>query len=98
MDYGFAGFGVAEFFAGQARHGVRIVLERVNLGLEFVGFDLFLLQFVLQPQNVRAHPLVLPDQWQVPHSDEEEEGNNDQRCCRAGQFAPDAEVDVHAAS
>ena len=98
MDHGFAGFGVAEFFAGQAGDGIGIILQGVDLGLEFVGAGLFLLDFVLQPHNVGAHPLVLLNERQVAHANQQQYGNNDQRRGDFGQFAPDAEVYVHPAS
>jgi len=98
MNHGFARLGVAELFASQPRDGVRVILECVNLSLEFVGMGLFLLQFILQSQDVRAHPLILLDKRQIVHAHQHEKGHDNQPDGGLGQFAPDAEVDVHVTS
>jgi hypothetical protein len=48
--------------------------------------------------NVRTHPLVLLDERQVTHPDEQQNGKHDETDDNFRQFAPDAEVHVHAAS
>ena len=53
-DDRFAGLGVAEFLAGEAFDGLRIVLQRVNLRLKLFGFFLLGLKLLVQLENFRA--------------------------------------------
>lgn len=98
MNDGFAGPGVAEFFAGESFNRIGVIPQFINLGLELFGVGLLNLKLGLQPQNVRAHPLVLLQERKIIHANEQGKGDHDQRDRGLGQFAPDTEVYIHKAS
>ena len=94
----FIGFGVTEFFAGEAGDGGRVVAERVNLGAQLFGDGVLLLQFGVEPENLAAHPFVLLDGFLVGENDEHQNGQRHEDEDRLTELAPDAEINFHAAS
>jgi hypothetical protein len=66
-DHRFIRFGVAEFFAGKAFDGFRVVEQRINLCLKLLRFSLFYLDLLLQLENLRAHPGVFLNERQITH-------------------------------
>jgi hypothetical protein len=68
------------------------------LGLKLFGFFLLGFKLLVQLENLRAHPGVFLNQGQVTHPDEQQHGEHDEADDEFRQFAPDAEINVHAAS
>lgn len=97
-DHGFIGPGVAEFFAGEAFDGFRIAAERVKFRLKLPGLLPLFFQLRVQPVNPAAHLLVLLDERQVGHPDEQQNGNGHEGDDRLREPAPDAEINFHPAS
>lgn len=98
MNDGFIGPGVAEFFPDKAFDGFGVVAQRLDLRLQLLGFFLFGLQLRIQSVDFRAHPFVFVNERQVAHANEQHHGQDDQAGDEVRQFAPDAEINVHAAS
>src|ERR1035437_4183477 len=93
-------FGVFSWLSrsGCRRVSLPVVAERVNLGAELLGDFSLLVLLGLQPVNVAAHPLVLVDERQVGHADENQNGNGHEGDDRLRELAPDAEIHFHAKS
>ncbi len=98
MDDGFTGPGVVEFFAGEAFLGIRIVQQGVHQRLQVAGVGLVFLNLILIFHDLAAHPLILVDDRQITHADEKQRGKDDESDDKFRQFAPDAEINIHAAS
>jgi hypothetical protein len=98
MDDRFIRSGVAEFFAREAFNRFRIVAQGVNFTLEILGDFRLFLDFDIQPVNFAAVIFILPDQRQISHADEQQDGDGDERDDGLRQLAPDAEINFHARS
>ena len=96
-NHRFVGSGVTEFFAGQALESFGVVAKGINLCLELFGIVFLLLELGLQPQNVRAHPLVLMNERHVTHPYQQHKSRDNKGNNNFCQLAPNAEVDVHRA-
>ena len=98
MNDCFVGAGVPELFAGQALHGFGVIAQDVNLVGQIEGDLLLILDFAIHFQDFPAHTLVFLNQRTVTHEDEQQNGNDDQADDQLGQFAPNAEINVHCGS
>ena len=71
VDDRFVGLGVAEFFAGESFHRFGVAAQCVKFRLELPGRLALLFQFGVQRVNPPTHLLVLVDERQVGHADEQ---------------------------
>jgi len=87
-----ARFCVAEFFPNEAFDRLRVVLEDVNVGLEFSHFLIFLAQFLIQAPQLLAHMFILFDDREVPAGDTHDTGRRDQEKDHTGQLVPNTRL------
>ncbi len=71
--------GIPQFFAGQSFDGFGVVFEGVNFTFEFAGDFRLILDFLVQLVNLAPVILILLDQRQVRHADEQQNGHRHQR-------------------
>ncbi len=95
---GFIRPGITEFFAREAFDGFRIVAQGFNIGFKLFGIFIGLLDVFFQFHDALTIAFVLLDERQVIHADEREHGNDHKADDDFRQFAPDAKVNIHAAS
>jgi hypothetical protein len=97
-DHGFARLGVAEFFAREPLHSFGIVMKCVDRSFQFSGGLFLLLNLCVKTENLRAHVFVLPNLREIPNDHQADPGEKKEENDRAGQFAPNPEIDFHYAS
>jgi hypothetical protein len=98
MDDRFVRFGVPQLLPGEAFHGFGVVSQGVKFSLQPLGILPLLVEFCVQGVNAPAHLLVLLDERQVLHADQQQNGERNQGDNHLGELAPNAEVYFHPAS
>lgn len=99
-DDGFIRLGVAEFFAGEAFDGFRVVAESVKFQLQFLRDGFLFVDFGGEAVDFTAHAFVGLDLRPVSHADKQQRGDGHEGDDRLREPTPDAEIHflLHACS
>lgn len=97
-DDRFVGPRIAQFIPGKTFDGLGIIAQRVKFSLTLPGLLPLFFQFRIQFVNPAAHLLVLLDERQVSHPNEQQHGDGHEGDDCLREPAPDAKIYFHARS